>query len=61
MVTNLSRQMEMSAARNLEAVSRFNATQNAAWTHPPWERGNLDIILDELGRRDRDRLERQMD
>ena len=53
---NLIHVMDLSAAQNMEAASRYEKSQISAWAHLRREGGNADAIRDELDRLSRDRL-----
>ena len=54
--TNLAELLELSAIQNMEAASRFERAQSAAWSNLARGGGSLQIIKGELVKLNRDRL-----
>ena len=48
MLANAARVLERVIVQSMELVSRYDQIQNAIWSHPARERGNVDAMRDEL-------------
>ena len=48
--------LELPVMQSMEAASRFERAQSAAWSHLARERGSLQIIKEELVKANWDRL-----
>ena len=53
---NLARLAKLGIAQNMVTAPRYGTAQDAAWSHPARERGNMDAIRAEPRKFNRDRL-----
>ena len=56
-VANLACPADSSVVRNMQAVSKYGKANDAAWAHLARVRGDVEIIREELLRRNRARLD----